>query len=178
MRLSAIVVAFGKESLLEECVSRLAAAVGRVDGESELIVVLNHVSAVARERLAPEAVLPYAVVTARNLVSSHARTASRRAAAAPRVLDVAEPERPDDVLLAGEARAAMTAAPRCWTVGMKSFSSHPRSPPAASNAGAPATCAWNTSGYCVAEWLPQIVMRVTSVVWAPALAASCATARL
>jgi serine/threonine-protein kinase RsbT len=65
---------------------------------------------VARERLAPEAVLPYAVVTARNLVSSHARTASRRKAAAPRVLDAAEPERPDDVLLAGEARDAMTAA--------------------------------------------------------------------
>ncbi len=64
----------------------------------------------ARVRLAPEAVLPYAVVTARNLVSSHAKTASRRAAAAPRVLDVAEPERPDDVLLAGEARTAMTAA--------------------------------------------------------------------
>ena len=65
---------------------------------------------VARERLAPEAVLPYAVVTARNLVSSHAKTASRRAAAAPRVLDVAEPDRPDEVLLAGEARDAMTAA--------------------------------------------------------------------
>ncbi len=65
---------------------------------------------VARERLAPEAVLPYAVVTARNLVSSHAKTASRRAAAAPRILDTAEPERPDDVLLAGEARAAMMAA--------------------------------------------------------------------
>jgi RNA polymerase sigma factor (sigma-70 family) len=65
---------------------------------------------VARGRLAPEAVLPYAVVTARNLVSSHAKTASRRAAAAPRVLDVTEPERPDDVLLAGEARTAMTAA--------------------------------------------------------------------
>lgn len=65
---------------------------------------------VARERLAPEAVLPYAVVTARNLVSSHAKTASRRAAAASRALDAAEPERPDDVLLAGEARAAMTAA--------------------------------------------------------------------
>jgi serine/threonine-protein kinase RsbT len=47
---------------------------------------------VARERLAPEAVLPYAVVTARNLVSSHAKTASRRAAAAPRVLDAGEPE--------------------------------------------------------------------------------------
>jgi GT2 family glycosyltransferase len=51
MRLSAIVVAFGKESLLEECVSRLAAAVERVDGESELIVVLNDVSAAGRERL-------------------------------------------------------------------------------------------------------------------------------
>jgi serine/threonine-protein kinase RsbT len=47
---------------------------------------------VARERLAPEAVLPYAVVTARNLVSSHVKTASRRAAAAPRVLDAGEPE--------------------------------------------------------------------------------------
>jgi RNA polymerase sigma factor (sigma-70 family) len=64
----------------------------------------------ARKRLAPEAVLPYAVVTARNLVSSHAKTASRRAAATPRVLDAAEPERPDDVLLAGEARDAMAAA--------------------------------------------------------------------
>src|SRR5439155_13136772 len=51
MRLSTIVVAFGKESLLEECVSRLEAAVEHVDGESELIVVLNDVSAAARERL-------------------------------------------------------------------------------------------------------------------------------
>jgi RNA polymerase sigma factor (sigma-70 family) len=65
---------------------------------------------VARVRLAPEAVLPYAVVTARNLVSSHAKTASRRAAAAPRIHDAAEPEQPDDALLAGEARDAMTAA--------------------------------------------------------------------
>ena len=51
MKLSAIVVAFGKEPLLEECVSRLAAAVERVDGESEVIVVLNDVSAAVRERL-------------------------------------------------------------------------------------------------------------------------------
>lgn len=65
---------------------------------------------VARVRLAPEAVLPYAVVTARNLVSSHAKTASRRAAAAPRIHDAAEPEQPGDALLAGEARDAMTAA--------------------------------------------------------------------
>src|SRR6201996_2390910 len=34
----------------------------------------------ARGRLTPEAVLPYAVVTARNLVTSHARSAMRHAA--------------------------------------------------------------------------------------------------
>jgi RNA polymerase sigma factor (sigma-70 family) len=64
----------------------------------------------ARQRLAPEAVMPYAVVTARNLVSSNARTAMRRAAAAPRLHDASEPDRPEDVLLAGESRRAMTAA--------------------------------------------------------------------
>jgi len=64
----------------------------------------------AHQRLAPEAVLPYAVVTARNLVSSNARTAMRLAAAAPRLHDASEPDRPEDVLLAGEARRAMTAA--------------------------------------------------------------------
>jgi RNA polymerase sigma factor (sigma-70 family) len=64
----------------------------------------------ARVRLAPEAVLPYAVVTARNLVSSHAKTAMRHAAAAPRILDPVEPDRPEDVLLTGEARRAMTTA--------------------------------------------------------------------
>jgi GT2 family glycosyltransferase len=51
MKLSAIVVAFGKEGLLDECLSRLAAAADRVDGESEVIVVLNDVSAAGRERL-------------------------------------------------------------------------------------------------------------------------------
>jgi RNA polymerase sigma factor (sigma-70 family) len=64
----------------------------------------------ARERLAPEALVPYAVVTARNLVSSHAKRVSRHAAATPRILEVAEPERPEDLLLAGESRSAMTAA--------------------------------------------------------------------
>ena len=65
---------------------------------------------VAHQRLTPEAVLPYAVVTARNLVSSNARTAMRRAAVAPRLHDAREPDRPEEVLLAGEARRAMTAA--------------------------------------------------------------------
>jgi RNA polymerase sigma factor (sigma-70 family) len=65
---------------------------------------------VAHRRLTPEAVLPYAVVTARNLVSANARTAMRRATAVPRLHDASEPDRPDEVLLAGEARRAMTAA--------------------------------------------------------------------
>lgn len=64
----------------------------------------------ARDRLAPEAVLPYAVVTARNLVSSHARNARRRAAVLQRIIDTSEPDRPEDVLLTEEARRAMTAA--------------------------------------------------------------------
>ena len=64
----------------------------------------------ARVRLAPEAVLPYAVVTARNLVSSHAKSTMRHADAAPRILDPAEPDRPEDVLLTGETRRAMTSA--------------------------------------------------------------------
>jgi serine/threonine-protein kinase RsbT len=65
---------------------------------------------VARERLAPEAVLPYAVVVARNLVTSHAKTTMRHAAVVPRAFDATEPERPGDALLSGEARDAMSAA--------------------------------------------------------------------
>jgi RNA polymerase sigma factor (sigma-70 family) len=64
----------------------------------------------ARGRLAPEAVLPYAIVTARNLVSSHARNAARRAAAAPRLADTREPDRPEDMVLAAESRDAMMTA--------------------------------------------------------------------
>lgn len=64
----------------------------------------------ARGRLAPEAVLPVAIVTARNLVSSHARAAGRRAAAAPRILDTREPDRPEDLILTGESRSAMLTA--------------------------------------------------------------------
>jgi hypothetical protein len=55
-------------------------------------------------------VLPYAVVVARNLATSHAKTTMRHATALPRALDVTEPERPGDALLAGEARDAMAAA--------------------------------------------------------------------
>src|ERR1700760_773737 len=61
---------------------------------------------VARERLAPATVLPYAIVVARNLVTSHAKSSMRHAAAAPRAFDGTEPERPGDELLARETRDA------------------------------------------------------------------------
>ena len=38
--------------------------------------------------------------------------------------------------------------------------------------------AWKRSGYCVVEWLPQIVMFVTSLTVAPVFFASWAIARL
>ncbi len=65
---------------------------------------------VARDRLAPEAVLPYAVVVARNLATSHAKTTMRHAAVAPRAFDATEAERPGDALLTQETREAMSAA--------------------------------------------------------------------
>lgn len=77
------------DDLVQDCLERLLAVHGR---------------------LTPEAVLPYAIVTARNLVTSHARSAVRRAAAAPRVIDLRAPDRPEDVVLAGEARRAMAMA--------------------------------------------------------------------
>jgi GT2 family glycosyltransferase len=51
VRLSAIVVAFRKEALLESCLSSLDDALARVDGQTELIVVVNDLSAGARRRL-------------------------------------------------------------------------------------------------------------------------------
>ena len=72
----------------------------------------------------------------------------------------------------------MMAAPRCCTVGMNVPANQSWSPPMASNAGVPATVAWNTSGYWVAEWLPQMVMRDTSDTGLPVRADNWALARL
>ncbi len=71
----------------------------------------------------------------------------------------------------------MIAAPRLATVGMKSFSIQAWSP-ITSAALRPPTSAWNTSGYCVAEWLPQIVIFLISVTAAPVLRATWEIARL
>ena len=51
MRLSAIVIAFGKEALLESCLSSLEHALARVDGPTELIVVVNDLAAGAQREL-------------------------------------------------------------------------------------------------------------------------------
>src|SRR3954452_12676648 len=76
-----------------------------------------------------------------------------------------------------EPRAWMIAAPRLATVGMNSFSSHAWSL-TTSAAFLPLIVALKMSGYWVAEWLPQMVTFLTSVMWTPAFFASCGTARL
>src|ERR1700720_3393895 len=74
-------------------------------------------------------------------------------------------------------RASMIAAPRLATVGMKSFSIQFWSL-TTSAAFLPLISAWKTSGYWVAEWLPQIVTFLMSVTAAPVFLASCEIARL
>ena len=74
-------------------------------------------------------------------------------------------------------RASMIAAPRLATVGMNS-SAIQASSPTASQADSPLTLAFTRSGYCVVEWLPQIVMLVISVVGTSHFSATWASARL
>lgn len=63
-----------------------------------------------RERLDSSALLPYAVVTARNLAAEHGRTGLRHRRHLHRVLDLQEPERPDEHALRREEERALTAA--------------------------------------------------------------------
>ena len=74
-------------------------------------------------------------------------------------------------------RASMIAAPRCCTVGMKSPSSHAWSSITAA-AVPPGTSQWTRSGYWVAEWLPQMVIRDTSLTLVPSFWATWVRARL
>ena len=68
----------------------------------------------------------------------------------------------------------MIAAPRCCTVGMNVVLEPIRDRRRPRRAGLPPTSAWKTSGYCVAEWLPQIVIFVMSLTVLPVFAASWA----
>jgi RNA polymerase sigma factor (sigma-70 family) len=63
-----------------------------------------------RGRLDDEAVAPYAIVTARNLVTSLAREQERSRRHRPRLVDPSEPERPEDAALRREEAAAVEAA--------------------------------------------------------------------
>src|SRR5258707_384768 len=74
-------------------------------------------------------------------------------------------------------RASMIAAPRFCTVGMNSFSSQFMSL-TIGQIFLPSHSAWNTSGYCVAEWLPQTVILRTEVSGLPIFWAIWLTARL
>lgn len=65
---------------------------------------------VARNRLDESSLLPYAVVTARNLVTEMGREHDRHRRHAHRVVDLREPDRPEDVVLRREEQAALAAA--------------------------------------------------------------------
>jgi len=64
----------------------------------------------ARSRLDSSALLPYAVVTARNLAAEHGRTGLRHRQHLHRVLDLREPERPEESALRNEEQQALNAA--------------------------------------------------------------------
>lgn len=64
----------------------------------------------ARPRLEDEALAPYAIVTARNLVASLARDRERQRRHSHRLVDLTEPERPDEEVLRREEAAAVDAA--------------------------------------------------------------------
>src|ERR687895_400204 len=63
-----------------------------------------------RGRLDDEAVAPYAIVTARNLVTSLAREEERARRHRPRLVDPSQPERPEDAALRQEEADAVGAA--------------------------------------------------------------------
>jgi RNA polymerase sigma factor (sigma-70 family) len=95
------------ESLLRRVVG---ARVGDPDTVDDLVQeALARVIAV-RGRLDDEAVTPYAIVTARNLVTSLARERERGRRHQPRLVDLSEPERPEDAALRREEAAAVEAA--------------------------------------------------------------------
>src|SRR5690348_10484730 len=74
-------------------------------------------------------------------------------------------------------RASMIAAPRFCTVGMKVDSSHAWSL-ITGQTFLPSASAWNTSGYWVAEWLPQTVTFRTELTGLLILCAIWLVARL
>jgi RNA polymerase sigma factor (sigma-70 family) len=64
----------------------------------------------ARESLEPDTTLAYALVVARNVIATRARAARRDSRNATRIVDLREPDRPEDVVVAGEERRALEDA--------------------------------------------------------------------
>jgi len=113
MRFRASPATAGHEDILElEPLLRrvVAARVRDPDTVDDLVQeALARVIAV-RARLDDEAVTPYAIVTARNLVTSLARAEERGRRHRPRLVDPSEPERPEDAALRREEADAVTTA--------------------------------------------------------------------
>ncbi|MDQ3146363.1 MAG: sigma-70 family RNA polymerase sigma factor [Actinomycetota bacterium] len=63
-----------------------------------------------RIRLEDDAVIPFAIVTARNLLNSHARREDRDRRHAHRLVELSEPDRPEDGLLREEEQRAIRVA--------------------------------------------------------------------
>src|SRR5690348_9575371 len=121
MRLSAIVVAFGKERVLGACLSRLDRALASVDGHTELIVVINDLPADARRRLRTR--LPAVVVVegSPELGFAGAIAAGLEVAVGEWIALVnddcmVEPDALDELLAAGERNAGVgsVAAQICF----------------------------------------------------------------
>lgn len=64
----------------------------------------------ARDRLDGSALLPYGIVTVRNLINEHGRSLDLYRRHAHRMVDPAEPDRPEDVVLRREEEAAIGTA--------------------------------------------------------------------
>lgn len=104
---------WGEEELLAAAppVRRFAAA--RLADQHSVDDVVQETMArllAARDRLDESSLLPYAIVTARNLITELGREQDRHRRHAHRVVDRSEPDRPEDVVLRREEQAALGAA--------------------------------------------------------------------
>ncbi|MGI8682083.1 MAG: sigma-70 family RNA polymerase sigma factor [Mycobacteriales bacterium] len=96
---------------LMEPIRRVAAARGADSHTVDDVVQETLVRLMAqRERLADDALLPYALVTARNLVATAGRDVARGRRHAHRLVDLREPDRPEDLALRREEERALATA--------------------------------------------------------------------
>jgi RNA polymerase sigma factor (sigma-70 family) len=90
----------------------IAARVRDPDAVEELVQETLARLLAARGQLETSTLGPYAIVTARHLVASRWRDATRRQRHQPRLLERDEPQQPDETVLRDEERGALSAALR------------------------------------------------------------------